>query len=167
MFITKCYPTIKHLPLNLLKFLFLLIDFCGHGCTNGRFAIFLWSWGRKKQQKKPRKWRIHLRRKKVWTPLISKLYFFFTFVCFEWFKKLWVCHLKHSKRFWKCGDNETMNKELELQNSNYSYEFKSNIDPFHLQRAYFAHYVTNFSNFCSFGYARWRTTKSFEILETT
>jgi hypothetical protein len=69
--------------------------------------------------------------------------------------------------FWKCGDNETMNKKLELQNSNYSYEIKSSIDPLHLQRAYFAHYETNFNNFCGFGYARWRTTKSFETLETT
>jgi hypothetical protein len=132
MFITKCYLTIKHLPLNLLRFL------C-HGCTNGRFAIFLWSWKIEKQQKKPRKGQIHLRRKKVWMPLISKLYIFFTFVCFELFKKLWVCHLKYSKRFWKCGDNETMNKNLEHQNSNYSYEFKLNIDPLHLQRAYLTH----------------------------
>jgi hypothetical protein len=27
-----------------------------------------------------------------------------------------------------------MNKELKLQNSNYAYELKSNIDPLHLQR---------------------------------
>ncbi len=112
MFITKHYVTIKHLPLNLLNFLFLLIDFCGHGCTNGRFAIFLWIWETIKNKKKPRKGRIHLRRKKVWTPFISKLYILFTFVCFEWFKELWVCHLKYF-----FGSVETMKQWTKSLNS--------------------------------------------------
>lgn len=41
MFITKCYPTIKHLPLNLLKILFLLIDFCAMGAPMEGFQYSL------------------------------------------------------------------------------------------------------------------------------
>jgi hypothetical protein len=59
-----------------------------------------------------------------------------------------------------------MIKELDLQNSTCSYVLKLNIDPLHLQRAYFVHFETNLNDFCNFGYIRWRITKSFQTLET-
>jgi hypothetical protein len=54
------------------------------------------------------------------------------------------------KTLWNVKDNATMTKEIELQNSNCSYVFKSKFNTFHFQRAYFAYFKINFCDVLQF-----------------
>ncbi len=82
MFITKCYPTIKHLPLNLLKVLFLLLDFCAMGAPMEGLQYSL-KLRDKNTTKKTNKRMNSFEEEKRLDPPYSKLYIFFTFVRFE------------------------------------------------------------------------------------
>jgi len=52
--------------------------------------------------------------KKHLDPLFSNLIFSSFFACFEQFKKLWKCHLKLYKTFFKCEDNKATSKKFKL-----------------------------------------------------
>lgn len=93
-------------------------------------------------------------KKNIGPSLILNFKFFSFLIHFQQFKNLQVHHLKLSKSSWKCKHNGMMIKDLELQNSNCSCAPKPNIDTFHLQKAYLAHFEINFSDSCGLGCTR-------------
>jgi hypothetical protein len=58
-------------------------------------------------------------------------------------------------------NKNTIIEELKLQNHTKHLRKKSKYNPFHFERAYFAHFPLDCSIFYRFGYARWRTKKLF------
>jgi hypothetical protein len=63
----------------------------------------------------------------------------------------------------KCKNNGAMQKDLKIQNINWAYLLKLNIDPFHFQKTYLAHSLTNLNDFCNIGCFMSRVTKNIGV----
>jgi hypothetical protein len=89
----------------------------------------------------------------------SKPHIFSFKVHFEWFKKLWMCHLKIYKTYLKFKCNKTMTKQFNLKIQNYFNNSITKHEPRYTKQPISSSFLDQIEFFCSIESVNWKVTK--------